>query len=138
MSSWYFSKNLKPQGPLSFEEMKKKILRGELGPQDLIMKEGEELWQAACEWRDFRLELFPAFQKNYFKSSAAAEKEWILLVFDAGTSHQEGPFSAEDIQGFLATGKVHPEDYVWRSGLTGWVRICDRQEFVKKITSPEL
>jgi len=142
VSSWYYSKNLKPHGPLTFEEIKKKIMRGEVLPADLVMKEDGESssgqWQAACEWRDFPASLFPAFQKNYFKSSTNQEKEWILLVFDNDLSRQDGPFSAEDIQKFLLSGRVHPEDYVWRSGLTGWVQVRDRHEFLPKPTSPDL
>jgi hypothetical protein len=138
VSTWYFSKDLKPQGPLSFEEIKRKIMRGEVGPMDLLMKEGDGRWQAACEWRDFTQDLFPAFQKNYFKSSSPDEKEWILLVFENGVSKQEGPYSAKDLQGFLAEGRVHLEDYVWRTGLTGWVQIRDRQEFVIRPISPDL
>ncbi|MBC7371453.1 MAG: DUF4339 domain-containing protein [Bdellovibrionaceae bacterium] len=142
MSSWYYSKNLKPHGPLSFDEMKKKIMRGEVGPTDLAMKERDQgfsgEWKAACEWRDFTATLFPAFQKNYFKSSDHQEKEWILLVFDGDVSRQDGPFSAEDIQKYLLSGRVVAEDYVWRSGLTGWVQVRDRHEFLAKPISPDL
>jgi hypothetical protein len=75
VSSWYVNRNLKPQGPLSFAEMKKKIIRGEIGPGDLICKEdakGKGVWSPAVEWRDFPRELFPAFQQNYFKNSSVS------------------------------------------------------------------
>jgi hypothetical protein len=134
VSSWYFNKNLKPQGPLSFEEMKKKIMRGEVGPYDLICKEAEGGWSQAMQWRDFPKELFPAFQKNYFKNSDLSEKEWILLSFklDHGSGLQEGPYSVEDVIALLASGAVSCEDYIWRSGLSGWVRIQDRREFASQ------
>lgn len=139
MSSWYFHKNLKPQGPLSFEEMKKKIMRGELGPGDLLLKdEGDGAWAPAVEWREFPRELFPAFQKNLFKTSNVTEREWILLVFKKEGSNQEGPYSVEDIRGLLQAGTVSSEDYVWRSGMTGWVQLKDRAEFTSPPTSPAL
>jgi len=141
VSAWYFNKNLKPQGPLSFEEIKKKILRGEIGPTDLVLKEGESHWRPAMEWRDFTQDLFPAFQKNLFKKSSLQEKEWILLIFtkeEGPAPSQEGPYSVEDLQGFLSTGRVSPEDYVWRSGLTGWVQIKDRVEFASSTISRDL
>ncbi|WP_413291428.1 DUF4339 domain-containing protein [Bdellovibrio sp. HCB337] len=140
MSSWYFNKNLKPQGPLDFDEMKRKIMRGEISPTDLIMKEGENSWQQAMEWRDFPQELFPAFQKNYFKKSDAQEKEWILLVFSAANPEgsQEGPYSVVDIQNMIVERKISIEDYVWRSGLTGWVQVKDRAEFAVPPTSLDL
>jgi hypothetical protein len=133
VSTWYYHKDLKPQGPLSFEALKKKILRGEIAPTDLVIKVAEKDqvtdWRAACEWRDFPSHLFPAFQKNYFKVFSPLEKEWILLAAENEVPRQEGPYSAEDIQNFLLSGKVHLEDYVWRSGLTGWVQVRDRSEF---------
>jgi hypothetical protein len=129
VSLWYYHKNLKPQGPLSFEEMKKKIMRGEVVPTDLIADGENSQWKPAVEWRQFPQELFPAFQQNYFKTSTATEKEWILLVFENGVSRQQGPYSVADLQGFLASGKVQLEDHVWRTGLTGWVQVRDRREF---------
>lgn len=143
MSSWYFNKGLKPQGPLSFEEMKRKILRGEVGPGDLVCQEdsqGESSWAMASEWREFPKELFPAFQQNYFKQSLAEEKEWILLSFktDHPQGRQEGPYSVEDVKAMMRSGSVRGEDYIWRSGLSGWVRIQDRAEFLAPPTSPDL
>lgn len=140
MSSWYFNKNLKPQGPLSYEEMKKKIMRGEIGPGDLICKDGEETWLPAMEWRDFQRELFPAFQKNYFKSTNPEEKEWIVLVFnnDNPEGLQQGPYSIVQVNEMLTQGSVSAEDYIWRSGLSGWVHIKDRGEFTLPPTSLDL
>jgi hypothetical protein len=140
VSSWYYNKNLKPQGPLSFDEIKKKILRGEIGPTELIMREGEGAWKAAQEWREFTPDLFPAFQKNYFKKSNIDEKEWILLTFDRETAapQQQGPFSIQNLQEMLRTNLVSIEDYIWRSGLTGWVQLKDREEFAPKPTSLDL
>lgn len=137
MSSWYFNKNLKPQGPLSFEDMKKKIMRGEIGPGDLICKEGEN-WEMAVEWRDFPRELFPAFQQNYFKATRRDEKEWIVLLFNQANPEglQQGPYSIEDVKALLKDGMVSSEDYIWRSGLSGWVHIKDRAEFAGPAISP--
>ncbi len=140
MSSWYYNKNLKPQGPFDFEEMKKKVMRGEIGPGDLICKDREMQWRMAVEWRDFPRELFPAFQKNYFKSTNPDEKEWILLLFNQENPEgvQQGPYSIVQVNGMLRAGAVSLEDYVWRSGLSGWVHIKDRAEFARTATSLDL
>jgi hypothetical protein len=140
VSSWYFNRNLKPQGPVGFEELKRKIMRGEVGPGDLVLKEGEKDWLPAMEWREFPQELFPAFQKNLFKKSTPEEKEWILLLFSKENPQgaQEGPYSVEDVQRMLRAQKITLEDYVWRSGLTGWVQIKDRAEFAVISTSLDL
>ncbi len=140
MSSWYFNKNIKPQGPLGIEEIKRKIMRGEIGPSDLICKEGEDTWLMAIEWRDFSKELFPAFQQNYFKNSNTSEKEWVLLSFNKESSQvcQDGPYSVQEINAKLTLGLVSFEDYVWRSGLSGWAQIKDRAEFLGELTSLDL
>lgn len=140
MSSWYFNKNLKPQGPLDFNDVKRKIMRGEIGPRDLILKEGESFWLPAMEWHEFAQDLFPAFQKNYFKNSNPEEKEWILLAFNTENPQgiQEGPYSSEDLNKMLVSETISAEDYVWRSGLTGWVQIKDRAEFAVPSTSLDL
>lgn len=140
MSTWYFNKNLKPQGPLSFEDMKKKIMRGEISPGDLICRDGEN-WLPAMEWRDFPRELFPAFQKNYFKATNPDEKEWILLIFNQENpeGHQQGPYSINEVKQMLSENIVSAEDYIWRTGLSGWVQLRDRAEFAPSpATSPGL
>jgi hypothetical protein len=143
VSSWYFNKNLKPQGPLNFEDMKKKIMRGEVGPQDLICREDDgavNAWAPAVEWRDFPRELFPAFQQNYFKATRNDEKEWIVLVFTQENPEglQQGPYSITEVKEMIENGTVSPDDYIWRSGLSGWVLLKDRAEFVAPATSLDL
>lgn len=131
MSSWYINKDLKPQGPLSHDEIKKKIMRGEIGPTDLLCREGESVWEEAALWRDFPRELFPAFQQSYFKTSNPSEPEWILLIFNPENPQgvQQGPFSVQEVRERIVAGEVSFEDYVWRSGLSGWVQLKDRGEF---------
>jgi len=141
VSSWYYNKNLKPQGPISFEELKKKILRGEIGPGDLICQDDETFrWQMAVEWREFPRELFPAFQQNFFKTTDPEEREWILLLFNEENPDglQQGPCSIVEVKALLAEGQVSCEDYVWRSGLSGWVQIKDRPEFAVSAISRDL
>lgn len=140
MSSWYFNKNLKPQGPVSFDEVKRKIQRGEIGPQDLLAKEGENSWLPALEWREFPREFFPAFQTNYFKSTDPDEKEWIVLAFNLQNPEgvQQGPYSIHDVNELLSQRLLSPEDYIWKTGLSGWVQIKDRADFQMPVISPDL
>lgn len=125
MTSWYFHKDLKPQGPVPIEDMKKKILRGELGPEELVLRDGAKDWLPACQWAEFPQDLFPAFQKNLFRGINFDEKEWTLLVLKPGASApvQEGPYSLNEIKAHIASGAATPEDYIWRTGLTGWLQI---------------
>jgi hypothetical protein len=143
--SWYYNKDLKPQGPFPFEEMKRKILRGEVGPHELIFKDGARDWMAAAEWVEFPKELFPAFQKNLFRGINPHEKEWTLLLLKPGATApvQEGPYSLNEIRELIVQEKAGPEDYIWRTGLTGWLQIQysplkDPVGGSGPLTSPEL
>lgn len=133
MSSWYYNKDLKPQGPFTFEEMKKKIIRGEVGPLELIFKDGESHWLAANQWKDFPKEFFPAYQRNLFRGINPTVQEWTLLYRKKGSEApvQSGPYSLNDIQDMIKAGKANTEDYIWRTGLTGWLQIKDGPEMLQ-------
>lgn len=142
MSSWFYNKDLKPQGPLTLEELKKKIMKGEIRPGDLVMKDAEN-WLAAVDWKELPRDLFPAFQNAWYKESKHDEKEWILLGFAAdGKPTQEGPYSVQNLKALLQTEQISADSYIWRSGLSGWVQLQDREEFHSaveaKSTSPNL
>lgn len=131
-ASWYFNQNLKPQGPVSFEEIREKIYRGEIGPHDLISNDKVGEWKPANEWGVFERTLFPATQAfipgQEFQED---EKEWILLVpsADGKANLQEGPFSIREIRQGVQNKNIVGTCYVWKSGLSGWCRLIDRPEF---------
>lgn len=136
--SWYFHHNLKPQGPFSLEEMRGKIHRGEVGPQDLICDETQEgRWLPALEWGVFEAGLFPATQ-NFFHGIDIDldNKEWVLLATEPGTGklHQQGPYSVQELLELLRQSKIHPSQHVWKGGLSGWCRLQDRPEFQSAIS----
>lgn len=136
---WYSHKNLKPQGPFTLEQMRAKIHSGEIGPNDLICHIDEDRWHPAHECREFEPGLFPAAQE--FNPGAEIDFEspdWVLLVFDeAGSPRQEGPLNVKEILLQVQQGRVSPNQYIWKTGLSGWVKIIDRPEFQKPI-SPTL
>lgn len=130
-NTWYYNENLKPQGPLSLEQIRERIQRGEVGPFDLICQDGDN-WRPACEWGVFEAQLFPAVQAYVPGQDVALdEKEWVLLVVgdDGRSVLQEGPYSVREIQEGLRTGSISGHQHVWKSGLTGWCRVQDRPEF---------
>ncbi|MEK2645597.1 DUF4339 domain-containing protein [Bdellovibrio sp. BCCA] len=136
--SWYYNLNLKPQGPLSFEEMRARIHRGEVGPHDLISNDADGSWRPACEWGVFEVTLFPATQAFMQGQDVVEdEKEWVLLVpaADGKGVVQEGPFSVREIREALRNHSVNGQQYIWKSGLSGWCRIQDRPEFAALVES---
>ena len=53
----------------------------------------------------------------------------MLLQDEAGHPRQEGPFCLKDLLLQIEQGHVQLNQYVWKSGLSGWVRMSDRPEF---------
>jgi hypothetical protein len=47
MAQWYFAKGGQQQGPLSIDELRSKIARGEVGSEDLVWREGMPEWRPA-------------------------------------------------------------------------------------------
>ncbi len=129
---WYCSKNLKPMGPFTNDEMRSLIYRGEVGPHDLISLERDGSWRPAAEWGTFEMTLFPATQ-GYIPGGdiLPEEKQWVLLVPSQRGSGflQEGPFSHVEIMGRLKSQSLSGNVYVWKAGLSGWSRLQDRPEF---------
>jgi hypothetical protein len=99
-NTWYYSRHLKPMGPVSTVEMRELVLRGEVGPQDLISAQEDGRWLPAEQWGVFERTLFPATQQFIPGAEVVAHvKEWVLLVHDAEKRVlQEGPFSLDDLQ----------------------------------------
>ncbi len=129
---WYYHQNLKPQGPLSLQEMRTRIHRGEIGPMDLVCHEADGSWKPACEWSVFEASLFPAAQAFiYGQDVRTDEKEWVLLVpsKEAQSALQEGPFSISELNDLLRAQKISAQHYIWKPGLSGWCRLKDRPEF---------
>jgi hypothetical protein len=131
VNGWYFNRELKPQGPFSLAEMKKKISRGDVGPDEWVCSDEDANWRPAREWSEFPEGLFPALQSNLFRTVDPTQREWTLLVKrpEEAVPAQKGPYSLEEIRGLLATGMASEEDYIWRTGLSGWIRIKDRPEY---------
>ncbi|HEX7675800.1 MAG TPA: DUF4339 domain-containing protein [Bdellovibrio sp.] len=137
---WYCNLNLKPQGPFSMEEMRGKVYRGEIGPQDLIC-DNTSSWKPASEWGVFEFQLFPAVQGLIPGGDINEEvSEWVLLVEqkDGSKPLQEGPYTVKELKSLLQNGRVSPYQYIWKSGLSGWCQLKDRSEFAAAITSKSL
>jgi len=135
-ATWYYNINLKPQGPFELEEMRQKIHRGEVGPQDLIYEEKIGRWAAASEWTEFEAALFPAKQAQIFMNSQDNSlKEWVLLQkSESGEFLQQGPYNIADLQKMITHGEITVQQYIWKSGLSGWMKISDHEILNETLT----
>lgn len=153
---WYYSENLKPIGPLSFQEIQSLIFEGEVVEGQLICSEREGVWKPVREWKEFESALLgkplsngseialpdqlvtnkmsstehELFQAPQY-SPDESHKEWIILVpsADGKVVLQEGPYSRKQLLFGLQNQSISPMQYVWKPGLGEWVRLGDHPEF---------
>jgi hypothetical protein len=123
---WYIQKNGRAEGPLPEATIAHAIRKGELGPYDLVFRDGESRWQVLSEIPEF---------KSYFQKKAKAlkseEEMWVVLVKNENKKErlQKGPFSTEHLQAMLKKGEVQLTDYVWKDGMKEWYRIHSLEVF---------
>jgi GYF domain 2 len=55
---------------------------------------------------------------------------WFVHINDEA----RGPFSIDVLRQALADGTLSKEDWVWREGLTDWIRAADEQAFIAPMT----
>lgn len=138
---WYYSENLKPQGPMTLAEMRERIHQGKIGPEDLICDESTDGgWLPAKEFRCFEATLFPAMQ-GYVQGADLNlhSADWVILSpeGESGPLRQFGPYTHEEVVELLRQGDVLPNCHIWKSGLSGWSKLTDRPEF-KEFILPSL
>ncbi len=78
----------------------------------------------------------PVVSRKSFTFSKGPEITWVLLQkkIESGEEKfiQSGPFSMEDLQKMLATGKAKYQDYLWRPGYKRWARLGNQPEFDRR------
>jgi hypothetical protein len=123
---WYLQKKGKTEGPIPDATLVRAIEKGDIGPLDLLFKEGEDRWRAAAEYREFQ-DLFQAAPAV----SHSHEDEWIILskVRETKSFKQKGPFKTSEVKRKLKTGEVLWSDYAWREGMKEWYRVTALEIF---------
>jgi hypothetical protein len=123
---WYLQKKGKTEGPIPDATLVRAIEKGDIGPLDLLFKEGEDRWRAAAEYREFQ----DLFQLAH-DASQSHEDEWIILskVKETKSFKQKGPFKTSEVKRKLKTGEVLWSDYAWREGMKEWYRVTALEIF---------
>lgn len=129
MKDWFFYQERgKTIGPLTAEDLKKRIREGRLRLFDLVYRDGEDIWKMAMDFAELREE----FKSNQIMTP---DRPWICLKKKDRESSEfvtVGPFSVEEIKSAILAGQLAYTDYVWRYGFKEWKRIGIVEEFNDK------
>ncbi|HRO66850.1 MAG TPA: GYF domain-containing protein [Pseudobdellovibrionaceae bacterium] len=127
MKNWFARRELTPVGPFTEEDVRRRMLAGEISPEDLLWKDGENAWRAAIEWPEFKRLHVPAYQ--LISGVQPWDDVWIVLRKAPGGFRTLGPWSKETILEKIRLGEVRDVDHVWMKGMSGWARISSRPDF---------
>lgn len=104
---WYYVSNNDSKGSFSIEEMKAKIISGEINGCTLVWKASMKDWE--------RLE---NTELNEFISTSSS-KDWYYVE----NNDSKGPFSESDMKGFIDSGVLTGNSFVWKTGMQDWQRL---------------
>lgn len=107
VKEWYYVSNNDSKGSFSIEEMKAKITSGEINGSTLVWKASMKDWE--------RLE---STELNEFISTSSSN-DWYYVE----NNDSKGPFSESDMKGFIDSGVLTGNSFVWKTGMQDWQRL---------------
>ena len=107
VKEWYYVSNNDSKGSFSMDEMKAKITSGEINGNTLVWKASMKDWE--------RLE---NTELNEFISTSSSN-DWYYVE----NNDSKGPFSELDMKGFMDSGILTGNSFVWKTGMQDWERL---------------
>lgn len=108
VKEWYYVSNNDSKGSFSIEEMKAKITSGEINGSTLVWKASMKDWE--------RLE---NTELNEFITTSSSSNDWYYVE----NNDSKGPFSESDMKGFIESGVLTGNSFVWKTGMQDWQRL---------------
>ena len=105
VKEWYYVSNNDSKGSFSIDEMKAKITSGEINGSTLVWKASMKDWE--------RLE------NTEFISTSSSSNDWYYVE----NNDSKGPFSESDMKGFIDSGILTGNSFVWKTGMQDWQRL---------------
>lgn len=135
MNDWYFYLDgSQAIGPVLEKDIEERIRQKKIEAYDLVFKDGEAHWRPAVDFVGFR----PVFAE-IMKRRLPQEDVWIVLKKPKKDRSRRsdgfktiGPFSSQEMRDKLDAGEVEYTDYIWKQGLSQWVRIALVPDFAPK------
>lgn len=69
------------------------------------------------------------FDYSGYRSNAPSDNVWYIVV----EGEQQGPFSAEQLSGFMDGNSLDADSFVWKEGFDDWLPIRDVPELAEKL-----
>ena len=107
VKEWYYVSNNDSKGSFSIDEMKAKITSGEINGSTLVWKASMKDWE--------RLE---NTELNEFISTSSSN-DWYYVE----NNDSKGPFSESEMKGFIDSGVLTGNSFVWKTGMQDWQRL---------------
>jgi hypothetical protein len=150
---WYVAVSDRWVGPMSASDIYKRILAHQLTWAHFVWKKGQADWKRICDTKAFQVAapqeppktiqkqikdaIKPTAKSNGPRKGASPPppreetgelQSWYLHYNDT----QFGPFSTDDVNGFLSVGKINRRVHAWHDGMENWERLERIDEFQNK------
>ncbi len=122
---WYVNVAGEQKGPMSTGELRGMLARGQVGPSDMVWREGMTEWTPAGSVPELQP---PAPAAAPGRAPAPPPPAAVMWHVSRG-GQQFGPFSTDDVRAKLATGELTAADFVWKEGMAGWAAIGGLPDF---------
>tara|TARA_B100000749_G_scaffold280899_1_gene281006 strand:- start:82187 stop:84475 length:2289 start_codon:yes stop_codon:yes gene_type:complete len=128
-SSWFYHSGGSPTGPVSFAEIERLILANQLGPEDLVIQEGDLKWVPASE----HPELLKLYSDGEVDSKSLDRGVlWVVLKTDPddfNKTKQLGPFNEQEVKAKIQSGEISYQDHIWEDGSPTWKKVAEIEQF---------
>ena len=121
-AEWYYVENNDSKGAFTLEEMKELIESNKITGSTLVWKASLKDWQ---KLEDSELNEF---------LSVDEEKNWYYVE----NNDSKGPYSQEEMEGFMDTGILSGNSFVWKTGMQDWTRLKNTELAGNEMPEPEL
>jgi hypothetical protein len=114
-AAFYFTRQGQTHGPVTMEQLQQFASNGQLGPTDLVWKEGMPTWAPAANLSTLRFR-GGALPPPPPLAPSAEEAEWYYSR--DGVVH--GPVTDRELRRLAEGGELGPEDLIWQEGRGDW------------------
>lgn len=108
-------------GPFPWEKIDKLYASRRISGDDLVWTEGMPAWLPLREVQKQKAEPHPQ-QTDASNDSRQGKKEESYFLSSGGES-RKGPYTFKEINSWYHTGQLSPAAFLWKEGMTEWVRV---------------